>query len=591
MKIGKFFTFAICVIFAGCKTAAPSPTLKTSKPPTLLKAAGPPALPPARPKMLSISVPPATTNIPIGVQIQATTDMTNWQTIFATNLSVPNLGAKSFFRALMTFPTPVPPQPPAVLTYHYDLARSGANTNETVLRPAIVNTNSFGKLFSCQVDNWLYAQPLFVPGVAGHNVIYAASLSNTVYAFDADDGGLLWSTNLGTPVVVPAWTNDFPSLGILSTPAIDLSRGLLYAVAWKQPAEYDLHAINVTNGADRFVSIPAVTNGAYNPWQFIQRSAITIVSNNVFVPWACASEDGAPSCIMSFDADTLAQKAIWFTGGAGIWMSGCGPASDGTNIYFATGNNPAFYNPTNVQWLTNVPPWSYPNSVVKLGTDLSLIDYFCPSNTVTLSLDDSDLGSGGVLLLPGTNLLLSCGKQGRAYLLDRNNLGGYDTNMDHVVQEWGIGLDDVAAGLGHGGWSTPAYFNGLVYYYGYADFLKSFQWTGTNFNTVDASYAPHSVIEYPDSTPVISANGTNSAICWYIETAMLYNDYGNAMVTNPPPAIVHAFDAYDLSNELWNSDMNTNDTPGQAVKFTQPVVVNGKVYVGSQSSLTVYGLK
>jgi hypothetical protein len=547
------------------------------------KAATFPPTPALAPKLIATNyIAPAPSVAAITMFAQSSRDLTNWQT-FGT-MTTTQFDGNVFFRTYLAVTHYPIVQPVNVTTYRYDNTRCGANTNETILTPVNVNTNSFGRLWSYPVDSWMYAQPLLVSGIAGHNAVYAETLSNSLYCIDADNGALIWSNNLGTPVALSQWTNDLYPLGILSTPVIDPAAGRLYVVSWKQPAEYDLSELNITNGLKiASTAIAQMTNAAFNPYQFINRSALLLAFGNVYVAWASATDDGAPSCIMSFDAATLQQNAIWNTGGGGIWMSGCGPAADDQGIYFSVGNY--------VLGATNVltPPASYQDSVVRLSRGLTLLDYFCPSNAVALSTADVDVGSGGVILLPG-NQLLACGKEGMAYLLDRGNLGGYDTNRDHVIQQWPIGLNDDPGGIGHGCWSAPAWFNGMVYYHGWADFLKTFAWTGTNFSTKPQDYSISSLDFYVDDSPVVSANGTNDAICWRLETDAFYGS-NFSVPTNPGPAVLHAYDAYSVSHELWNSGQNTNDAPGLPLKFTIPVVANGKVYLGTQKSLSAYGLK
>lgn len=559
----KFVT-PLLLVLAGCQLKKPVPVTPPMPPP---KSA-------ALTRQITVNALPPTTHQALSVTstFQQSTNLRDWQTLGTMTEVVSAPAGSAFFRSFLTI-APYTPAP-AIATYHSDNARTGANTNETALNPLNVNTNTFGLLFTCPVDNWLYAQPLFVPGVAGHNAVYAASLSNTVYAFDADRGALMWQTNFGNPVVVAEWTNDFPSLGILGTPTIDVARGRLYAVSWTAPASYSLHVLNITNGVELASTAIAVsTNVSFNQYQYIQRCALLLDYANVYLAWACASGDGAPSCIMAYDADTLIQNAFWNTGGGGIWMSGCGPASDGTGVYFSIGNYEL--GATNV--LT--PPQSYQDSVVKLSPGLLLKDFFCPSNAVALSTNDVDLGSGGVLLVPN-GMVTACGKEGIMFVLSSTNLGGFNPT-NQVVQQFNMG-----AGM----WSSPAFFNGLLFFQGNHGLLESYLLTTNGF--VHFSSASSSYSLYPPMTPVISANGTNAALCWALQTDTVYagdGTYDSTLATNGV-AILHAYSAYNLQ-ELWNSEMVASDGPGAPVKFTVPVVANGKVYVGTQNRLAVYGLK
>jgi hypothetical protein len=502
----------------------------------------------------------------------------------------------------------------SVLTYHNDNTRSGQNTNETILTAANVNTNSFGRLFSYPVDGHVYAQPLYVPGVVipgrgTHNVVFVATQHNSVYAFDADDpganGGLLWTVNLGTSASLP--TTDFGwignvgidvEVGITGTPVIDPVSGTLFVDTFTHegPLYYlhRLHALNITNGAEQTnspvvvtASVPGSGDGSVNgvvtfdPIQHLQRPALTLAGGVVYIAYGSYS-DRAPyhGWIIGFDATTLQQLTNYTfnttpNGGEGaVWMSGGGLSVDAnTNLYFETGNG---------SFDANTGGTDYGDSFVKLSTagGLSVADSFTPYDQAMLAEIDADLGSGGTLVLPDSvgsaahpHLIVGCGKEGTIYLLDRDNLGQYNgTNDSQVVEalpQW-IG----------GTWSSPAYFNNLIFYQGVYDTLKAFPitngWIG--FYPASKSLAPWG---YPPATPAISANGTNNAILWAIQ-ADGYSAGG--------PAILHAYNAYDLSQELYNSSMaGQRDNPGATVKFTVPTVANGKVYVGAQYMVSVFG--
>jgi PKD repeat protein len=501
----------------------------------------------------------------------------------------------------------------SVLTYHNDNTRSGQNTNETILTAANVNTNSFGLLFSYPVDGHVYAQPLYVPGViipgrGAHNVVFVATQHNTVYALDADDpgdnGGLLWKVNLGTSASLP--TPDFGwignvgidvEVGITGTPVIDPVSGTLFVDTFTHegPLYYlhRLHALNITNGAEQTnspvvvtASVPGLGDGSVNgvvtfdPIQQLQRPALTLAGGVVYIAYGSYSDrDPYHGWIIGFDATTLQQLTNYTfnttpNGGEGaLWMSGAGLSVDAnTNLYFETGNG---------SFDANTGGTEYGDSFVKLSTagGLSVADYFTPYDQATLAEVDADLGSGGTLVLPDSvgsaahpHLIVGSGKEGTIYLLDRDNLGQYNgTNDSQIVEalpQW-IG----------GTWSSPAYFNNLIYYQGLYDALKAFQITNGWLSFYPASKSLASW-GYPPATPAISANGTDNAILWAIQA----DGYPTG------PAILHAYNAYDLSQELYNSSMaGQRDNPGATVKFTVPTVANGKVYVGAQYMVSVFG--
>ena len=514
--------------------------------------------------------------------------------------------------------------PVSVLTYHYDNSRTGQNTNEAVLTPANVASSTFGLLFSYPVDGQVYAEPLLVPGVAvagqgTHNVLYVATQHDSVYAFDADsnqgtNGGLLWHTSLGTSAATP--NNDFgnrygpyhdidPEVGITSTPVIDPASGTLYVDAFTHEGTtylHRIHALNLTNGTERpfspvmvSASVPGVGVGSvggvltFAPKQHLQRPALTLAGGILYVAYSgYADTDPYHGWVIGFNATTLKQLTNYIfnttpnatvatygstAGEGGLWMSGNGLSVDAnTNLFFEVGNGS--YN-------ANTGGTEYGDSFVKLSTSgrLTVADYFTPFNQATLSANDTDLGSGGPLLLPdsvGTvahpHLMVGCGKEGKIYLLDRDNLGHFNSTSDsQIVQE-------IANAVG-GTWSSPAYFNNLIFYQGSGDVMKSFKLTNGLLGTSPASQSTTS-FGFPGATPVISANGTNNAIAWVIQSDGFPSS----------PAVLHAYNAYNLAQELYNSTMaGTRDNPGNAVKFIVPTVANGKVYVGASGQLSVFG--
>jgi hypothetical protein len=528
----------------------------------------------------------------------------------------------------------------SVWTYHNDNRRTGLNTNETILNLTNVNLTLFGRLFTNMVDGCVYAQPLYVPGVAipgqgTHNVLFIATEHNTVYAFDADvpaaAGGLLWQTNLGPAAVTTtstftnknfgtrynggAYTDIIPEVGITGTPVIDLRSGTLYVDAFTGELGggvtnyfHRLYALNITNGTEQpfspvvvSASVPGIGVDSvggkvtFNAKQENQRPALTLANGMVYVAYAGYSDtDPYHGWIIGFSTTNLAQLTNYVfnttpnstiaayganAGEGGIWMGGGGLAVDtNNNLFFEVGNG--IFNVTNGSSGTE-----YGDSFMKLSTTngLAVADYFTPWNQLALQAADTDLGSGGLLLLPdqpGTfpHELLGAGKQGQIYLLNRDQMTSgnrhFDaTNVfDFVVQ----------TNLGHinGSFDTPAWFNGDIYYAGNGDKLKLFSVTNGLLSTTAVSTSSRT-FNFPGATPSVSANGTNNGIVWAIQ---MPSALGN-------PAVLVACNATNLGTELYNSANNpSRDQLGVGVKFAVPTVADGKVFVGSSNSVSVFGL-
>ncbi len=512
-----------------------------------------------------------------------------------------------------------------VTTQQYDIGRTGQNLNETILTPANVNTATFGKLFSHPVDGLVYAQPLYLSNVsingAAHNVVFIATEHDSVYAFDADTNGgnsaaPLWMASMlttahgavagATTVPWPAGSNIEPEVGITGTPVIDPASGTLYVVSkdLENGAQVQrLHALDVTTGVERFagpVVIAASVSGTaadgiggevrFNAAQENQRPGLLLLNGIVYIGWT-AHEDLAPwhGWIIGYNALTLQQTGVFCTSpngsGGGIWMAGNGLAADQLDpanhpygrMFVATGNG---------DYTASIP---YSNGMDYGDTHLDLdltngmptvTDEFTTNMQANDNVKDYDVGSGGIMVIPNQtgatfpHLLVQSDKIGTTYLLNRDNLGGYNASKDQVVQEF-------AAAVGSGGvWSAPAYWNGTVYYWGENDHLKAFQLVN---GLLPTSAPPQSteVSGYPGATPAISANGTADAIVWSIDSAA----YGVA------PAVLQAHDANSVATTLYSSNTNASrDKAGIAVKFSVPTVANGKVYVGATKEVDFYGL-
>ena len=502
----------------------------------------------------------------------------------------------------------------AVTTQHNDNYRTGQNTSEIILTPANVNKTQFGRLFSQAVDGYVYAQPLYVPNVnvpgkGTHNVVYVATEHDSVYAFDADsnagaNAAPLWQTSFINPAkgITSVSSQDVscndlvPEIGITGTPAIDLSTNTMYLLAkTKENGSFvqRLHALDITTGAEKFggpVLIQAQVKGSgeggktivFNPLRQAQRPGLVLQNGKVYIAWASHCDIGPyHGWLMAYDAQSLQQKGVWNStpngGLGGFWMAGSGIAADSRNyVYISTGNG---------TFDVNLPGKDYGDSIIKLGFSLAgklrPFDYFTPHDQDFLNNTDSDLGSGGVLLIPDRPrtkypyLLVQAGKEGTVYVINRNHMGHFNPNNDNQIVQ---NLPGAVGGM----WAMPAFWNNGVYFGGVNDNLKMFSF---NPATGLLSTAPVSnsstFFGYPGTTPSISANGASNGIVWSLQT----QNY------NGGSAVLHAYDATNLGNELYNTTQNSSrDNPGGAVKFTVPTVANGKVYVGAVKQLSVYGL-
>ncbi|MGA7501701.1 MAG: hypothetical protein WBX00_33630, partial [Isosphaeraceae bacterium] len=516
-----------------------------------------------------------------------------------------------------------------VLTYHNDGAQSGLNPDETVLTPSNVNSADFGKIFSVPVDGQIYAQPLYVsglaiPGQGTHNVVFVVTEHDSVYAFDSDTGSLIWHDSFINPsagvTTVPksALTGDFqikPEVGISSTPVIDPTTNTLYVVAYTQEVSgsttsyvYRLHALDVTTGAEKFggpVEIQAEDNGTgegndgdghvlFDAYRADQRSGLLLLNGVVYVGFASWG-DTQPyhGWLIGYNAQTLQQAAVFDAtpngSEGGIWMSEGAPATDGTYIYLMTGNGTF---DTTMDANGFPIQGDYGDSFIKLAADpstspinqningwgLKVVDYFTPSNELTLDENDLDLGSGGLILLPDQpgpypHELVGAGKQGTIYVIDRDNMGKFDPNGDNVVQE----IDNALPG---GSFDTPAYFNGQVYYGGAGDYIKAFQVTNGLLSTSPTSQSGNT-FQIHGTTPSVSANGTADGVVWALD---------NSTTSASSPAVLYAYNATNLADELYNStQVASRDQAGPGLRFVPPIVANGKVYVATADELDVYG--
>jgi len=512
-----------------------------------------------------------------------------------------------------------------VFTSHNDNARTGLNANETVLTPTNVNMSGFGQIFSQPVDGNVYAQPLYVskvtiPNKGTHNVVFVATMHDSVYAFDADTNmPPLWHTSFINPaagITVPqaadvaAGSGDCLTfsgdVGIVGTPVIDGASGTLYVVARTKEQSpppnntvvqvQRLHALDITSGSERpnspvqiTATVPGTADGgttvSFNPVREVQRSALLLAGVNVYICWASYC-DNAPyhGWIMAYNSQSLQQVGVFNDtpngSEGGIWMAGAGPAeaSDGT-IYCITGNG---------TFDTSASPKNFGDSFLKLtpGASLTLTDYFTPYNQAILDSGDIDLGSGGAMILPDAvgslqhpHLVVGCGKEGKVYLLDRDNMGHFnpaaDTQVVQTITLTGTSASDLLFGL-------PAFFNNRIYYQGVGLSLKAFAISNAVINPTPLSQATDTVT-FRGATPSISANGTTNGIVWELA---------------PTPTLgvtsLHAYNAENLAQKIYDSYQSwLSGAPDKIsfVKFVVPTIANSKVYVGTTNALAVFGLR
>jgi hypothetical protein len=514
-----------------------------------------------------------------------------------------------------------------VLTQHNDNLRTGANLNETILTPDNVNSTSFGLLFEQPVDGYVYAQPLYMSGLtiggSTHNVVFVATENDSVYAFDADgnsgpNAAPLWHTSFINPangITAIPWQDTtttviYPTIGITGTPVIDSTTGVLYVVAatkekgaWFQR----LHALDIHTGLEKPGSPVTITGTAsgtgtasvngviqFDPLTQCNRAGLLLQNGVVYVAWGSHADHGGPShgWLMAYDAQSLALLSTFNTTPDGtmgtIWMSGCGPAADAAgNVFVATGNGD-FGQDSNGNHIGN----DYGDSVLKFSTanrSLTLTDYFTPANAAYLYAEDKDLASGGLLLLPDQpgphpHMGIITGKDPVTYVFNADRLGGFHPNPP--VNQGLIEVIPNATGLC---FDTPAYFNGSIYYHG-SGVLKQFAVQNGLVNPVPVSSGTD-IFPYPGATPSISASGTANGIVWEImHTGLPGNGISDPTQADPPS--LRASLASDVSQRLYSSDdAGLRDVPGgQAVKFTVPTVANGKVYIGTSQTLSVFGL-
>ncbi len=499
-----------------------------------------------------------------------------------------------------------------VLTVHNDNARTGQNLNETILTTSNVNSAGFGKLGLLSVDGLVDAEPLYVSNltVAGsaHNVVFVVTERASAYAFDADTFSPLWKVSLlgsnETTSDDRGCSQVSPEIGITSTPVIDPAagaHGTLFAVAMSKDnrGSYHqrLHALDITTGAELAgspvmiqASFPGTgensSNGTlvFDPAQYKERAGLLLMNHEIYTSWASHC-DHKPytGWLISYSESTLQQASVLNVTPSGsegaIWMAGAGLAADTLgNIYFLDANGTFDESLDSSGFPVNR---DFGNSFLKVSTsghNLAVADYFTMFNTGAESDADADLGSGGALVIPDLtddsgntwHLAVGAGKDAHIYVVNRDLMGKFNTNNDSAIYQ------KIDGGLSGGVFSMPAYFNNTVYFGAVGNSLKAFSISNAKLAASATSNSAAS-FGYPGTSPSISANGTANGIVWAVQ--------------NGSTGVLHAYDATNLANELYNSNQAANNRDHFSDnKFITPMIANGKVYVGTPNSVVVFGL-
>jgi Immunoglobulin I-set domain len=528
------------------------------------------------------------------------------------SVTVNNSAGKATSNSATLTVNPVVAATTDVLTYHNDVGRTGQNLTETMLTGSNVNSATFGKLGFYSVDGRVDAEPLYassvpVPSNGTHNLLIVPTEHGSVYAFDADSGTTVWQI---TTLKSGETSSDdrgcgqvSPEIGVTSTPVIDRTQGpngAVYVVAMSKDGSGNyhqrLHALDLALGTELFsgpVDVQATypgtgdnTNGTsvvFDPKQYKERAALLLLNGVIYTGWASHC-DYRPytGWIMGYSESTLAQTSVLNVtpnGNEGaIWMAGAGLAADASgNIYFLDANGD-FDSTVNAQGFP--ADGDYGNAFMKLSTtsnQLTVADYFEMDNEASENGSDTDLGSGGAIVLPDfgdgaghtLHLAVGAGKDSNLYVVNRDSMGKFSTNNSSIYQE-------LAGALPGGVWAMPAYFNNAVYYGSVGSPIRAFTITNAKLSTTSTAQTSNS-FGYPGTTPSVSANGASNGIVWAVE--------------NASPAVLHAYNASTLT-ELYNSNQAANgrDQFGAGNKFITPMIVNGKVFVGTTNGVAVFGL-
>ena len=498
-----------------------------------------------------------------------------------------------------------------VLTYHNDIAGTGQNLAETTLTTSNVTSARFGMLGFYAADGLVDAEPLYASNVAipnngTHNVLIVATEHDSVYAFDADSGAKLWQVSMlksGETTSDNRGCNQVtPEIGVTSTPVIDRKagpNGAVYVVAMSKSAltyHQRLHALDLALGTELFsgpvdvqASFPGTGdnssggNVVFDPAQYKERAALLLLNGVVYTSWASHC-DIRPytGWIIGYNESTLVQSSVLNitpNGNDGaIWASGAGPAADSSaNIYFLDANGTF---DTNLNSNGFPSSGDYGNAFMKISTSggqLAVADYFEMDNEASENSTDTDLGSGGAIVLPDlsdgsgntVHLAAGAGKDGNLYLVNRDSMGKFSANNAGIYQE-------LAGGLPGGVFAAPAYFNNTLYYGPVGSPILAFAISNAKLPATPTFQSPNA-FGYPGASPSISANGTSNGIVWAVE--------------NSGTAVLHAYDATNLK-ELYNSNQASGgrDQFGSGNKYITPTIANGKVFVGTPNGVAVFGL-
>lgn len=603
-----------------------------------------PGGPKAPASLVSISVTPAAPSIQTGSARQftatgsfsdsTTQDLTSTATWSSSNTAVAIINAAGLATAValgtttiaaasgaisgsttLTITASAPPPPPAadVLTYHNDNARTGQNLHETILTPSNVNATNFGKLFVISVDGKVDAQPLYIssvaiPGNGTHNVLAVATEHDSVYAFDADTGAKLWQVSMlktGETTSEPRFGcgQVSPEIGVTATPVIDRNagpNGTVYVTAMSKNGSgayfQRVHALNLATGAEQFsgpqdvhATFPGTgdnsngTSVVFDPGAYKERPGLLLLNGVVYTSWSSHCDiQPYTGWIIGYDQNTLTQVSVLNItpngSEASFWNSGAGLAADSSGNIYQLAANGTFDSTLNANGFPS--KGDFGNAFLKIstgGNQLAVADYFALFNTASESGSDTDLGSGGAMLLPDLtdasgavrHLAVGAGKDRNVYVVDRDNMGKFNSSSNNIYQQLTSAVGSV--------YGMSAYFNNTVLYGGVGDRLKAFSIVNAKLSLTPSSQSAAS-FGYPGTTPSISANGTSNGIVWAAE--------------NSSPAALHAYDATNLANELYNSNQAANgrDQFGAGNKFIVPTVANGKVYVGTTNGVGVFGL-
>jgi hypothetical protein len=508
-------------------------------------------------------------------------------------------------------PSPTTPSGTDIVTYHNDVARTGQNLSETILTTSNVNSSTFGKLGFFSVDGKVDAEPLYLSGLSigggTHNVLYVATEHDSVYAFDADSGSVLWQVSV---VGSGERTSDdrgcaqvVPEIGITSTPVLERtkgSNGTIYLVAMSKDAFGNyfqrLHALDVMTGSELFggptniqASYPgggansAGGNVIFDPKQYEERAGLLLLNGTVYTTWTSHCDmEPYTGWVLGFNALSLTQSSVLNltpNGSEGaIWMSGAAPAADSAGDIYLLDANGTFDATLNASGFP--AQGDFGNAFLKLspsGAQLAVSDYFEMSNQAQENGTDGDLGSGGALVLPDItdnsgnvwHLAVGAGKDAHVYVVNRDSMGKFNASANNIYQELG---DALTGGV----FSMPAYFKNTIYYGAVGDRVKAFTIQNAKLSSSPSGQTANS-FPYPGATPSVSANNVSNGILWAAE--------------NSNPAVLHAYDATNLGQELYNSNQaGARDQFGPGNKFITPMIVNGKVYVGTTNGIAVFGL-